>query len=38
LLDHDSMKPLNGTTAYDPDIDFYVDWLKDGIKKFKKAH
>ena len=36
ILGHDSMEPLNGSTAYDPDIDLYVRWLEQGIKRFKK--
>lgn len=36
IIDHDSMKPLNGSTAYDPDIQLYVDWLKEGIQTFAK--
>lgn len=36
VIGHESMKPLNGTTAYDPDIQLYVDWLKEGKAKFKK--
>ncbi len=36
FLGHDSMKPLNGSTAYDPDIDLYVRWLEQGVKRFKK--
>ncbi len=36
IIGHDSMKPLNGTTAYDPDIQLYVNWLKEGIAEFKK--
>ncbi len=36
ILGHDSMKPLNGSTAYDPDIDLYVRWLEQGVKRFKK--
>lgn len=36
ILDHESMAPLNGTTAYDPDIKKYIDWLEDGISKFGK--
>lgn len=35
LLDHESMQPLNGTTAYDPDIEKYLDWLNEGIDKFE---
>ena len=34
LVGHDNLEPLNGSTAYDPDIDFYVDWLEEGISKF----
>jgi thiol:disulfide interchange protein DsbD len=37
IIGHDSMKPLNGTTAYDPDIQLYVNWLKEGIAEFKKG-
>jgi thiol:disulfide interchange protein len=36
IVDHESMDPLNGTTAYDPDIDFYVDWLEEGVAEFSK--
>ncbi len=35
IIGHDSMEPLNGTTAYDPDIQLYIDWLNEGIAKFK---
>lgn len=35
IIGHDSMAPLNGTTAYDPDIQLYIDWLNEGIEKFK---
>ena len=37
LLNHDSMKPLNGTTAYDPDIEKYLKWLEEGIAIFEKG-
>lgn len=37
ILGHTSMKPLNGSTAYDPDIQLYLDWLDEGIKKFKEG-
>ena len=37
LLGHDSMQPLNGSTAYDPDIQLYVDWLKEGIGRFEEG-
>ncbi len=36
LINHESMSPLNGTTAYDPDIQLYVDWLEEGISKFEQ--
>jgi thiol:disulfide interchange protein DsbD len=35
ILGHDSMKPLNGSTAYDPDVQLYVDWLHEGISRFE---
>jgi len=35
ILNHDSLVPLNSFTAYDPDIDLYLNWLKEGIDKFK---
>ncbi|AWK05737.1 thiol:disulfide interchange protein [Flavobacterium crocinum] len=34
LIDHDG-KALNTPTAYNSDIDFYNDWLEQGIKNFK---
>ncbi len=37
LLNHKSMKPLNGTTAYDPDIELYIEWLEEGVSKFEKS-
>jgi thiol:disulfide interchange protein len=36
ILGHESMKPLNSSTAYDPDIQLYLDWLKEGQDKFEK--
>jgi thiol:disulfide interchange protein len=36
ILNHESMKPLNGSTAYDPNIKLYVDWLEEGKRLFKK--
>jgi len=38
IINHEEIKPLNGTTAYDPDIDLYVNWLKDGIQTFEAEH
>jgi thiol:disulfide interchange protein DsbD len=35
LLDHDGNN-LNNYKAYDPDIDSYLAWLKEGIANFKK--
>ncbi len=35
ILGHTSMKPLNGSTAYDPDIEFYISWLEEGITRFQ---
>jgi thiol:disulfide interchange protein DsbD len=35
LLDHKGNN-LNEHTAYNPDIEAYLAWLKDGIEKFKK--
>ncbi len=38
ILGHESMKPLNGSTAYDPDIQLYLDWLEEGQDRFKNKH
>ncbi len=35
ILGHNSMEPLNGSTAYDPDIQLYIDWLNQGIERFE---
>ena len=35
LMDHNE-KNLNNPVAYTPDVNEYYDWLKDGIRKFKK--
>jgi thiol:disulfide interchange protein DsbD len=34
LIDHEG-KELNAPTAYNPDIEFYNDWLEKGINNFK---
>lgn len=34
LTDHDG-ESLNQPTAYNPDIQFYTNWLEEGIKNFK---
>jgi thiol:disulfide interchange protein len=34
LIDHKG-ENLNQPTAYNPDISFYANWLKEGIKNFK---
>lgn len=36
FLGHNSMKPLIETTAYDPDVPKFIDWLKRGISKFEE--
>ncbi len=35
ILNHKE-ETLNGYTAYDPDVDLYYNWLREGIKKFKE--
>jgi len=35
LLDH-NMELLNTTNAYEPDADIYYEWLKKGLKNFRK--
>ncbi|MDZ7848625.1 MAG: cytochrome c biogenesis protein CcdA [Owenweeksia sp.] len=35
IIGHENLKPLIETTAYDPDIEAYIDWLKRGISKFE---
>ena len=35
LLDNDG-QPLNGYRSYDEDVQAYLDWLNDGLTKFKK--
>jgi thiol:disulfide interchange protein len=34
LVDHNG-EPLNETSAYNPDVTEYLDWLKNGISNFK---
>lgn len=36
IINHEEIKALNGTTAYDPDIELYLDWLNTGIETFEK--
>lgn len=36
IVGHDNLQPLNGTAAYDPDIEAYIEWLNEGIGEFKK--
>ncbi len=36
IINHEEIKALNGTTAYDPDIPLYVNWLEEGIETFEK--
>lgn len=35
FVGHDSLEPLNGTAAYDPDVEKYEAWLLEGIETFK---
>jgi len=35
IINHEEIKALNGTTAYDPDIEKYIDWLETGVKAFQ---
>ncbi|MBI1317020.1 DUF255 domain-containing protein [bacterium] len=37
FVGHDGLKPLIPPTAYDPDVQYYVDWLDAGIRTFQKA-
>jgi hypothetical protein len=36
IVGHNDLNPLNGTAAYDPDIEEYIQWLEKGIGEFKK--
>lgn len=36
ILDHDDLTPLNGSAAYDPNIQKFKDWLDEGVAEFKK--
>ncbi len=38
IIGHDNLKPLIENTAYDPDIEAYIDWLKRGIAKFEQSN
>jgi thiol:disulfide interchange protein len=35
IINHKEIKALNGTAAYDPDIDLYINWLETGVKAFE---
>lgn len=35
ITNHDDLKALNGTTAYDPDIGKYIQWLEEGKSAFE---
>ena len=37
IINHEEIKALNGTTAYDPDIEKYIQWLEEGVKAFEKG-
>ncbi|MEE9349637.1 MAG: cytochrome c biogenesis protein CcdA [Flavobacteriaceae bacterium] len=34
IIGHDDLKPLNGFTVYNPDVELYENWLKEGVKNF----
>jgi thiol:disulfide interchange protein DsbD len=36
IIGHDSLEPLIEPTAYDPDIDLYLNWLDMGIQAFEQ--
>ncbi len=36
FVDHHDLEPLIEPTAYDPDIDKYLNWLQRGIKAFEQ--
>jgi thiol:disulfide interchange protein DsbD len=38
IIGHDNLKPLLETTAYDPDIEAYIDWLQRGIRQFEQSN
>ncbi len=38
FVGHDSLIPLHESTAYDTDVEKYVNWLKKGIEKFKETN
>lgn len=35
IINHESMKPLIETAAYDPDIDKFIDWMERGVTAFE---
>ncbi|MDR9374043.1 MAG: cytochrome c biogenesis protein CcdA [Schleiferiaceae bacterium] len=35
IIGHQSMEPLNGTVAYDPNVRKYLNWLQAGIAEFE---
>jgi thiol:disulfide interchange protein len=38
IIGHDNLKPLIETTAYDPDIQAYINWLERGISRFEQSN
>lgn len=38
IIGHESLDPLVETTAYDPDIEAYIEWLQRGIAKFEQSN
>jgi len=37
FVGHEGLEPLIPPTAYDPDIQYYVDWLDAGVRAYQKA-
>lgn len=36
IIGHNSLEPLLPPTAYDPDIEYYINWIDTGLKRFKE--
>ncbi len=37
ILGHENLEPLIPPTAYDPDIQYYIDWLDAGVQAFRSG-
>ena len=35
IIGHDSLEPLLPPTAYDPDIQLFINWLDEGVERFE---